>query len=150
MIEIYKKELQKRLSRLPLDRKLRVGVYGAGEHTANLIKWYSELIGEIKADVFLIDSYKRSGTKNDLGRDVYHIDDLELAAPDAIIVSSKLYEREMYNNIAIRYGHKYPIYLLYENGEKITELLLNNGYKIAYKNPTNGIFVDSRLKIKWG
>lgn len=55
-----KDKLRKKLMELPLGESGRIGIYGTGDNTEKLLEGYRELVGEIKADLFFIDSYKKS------------------------------------------------------------------------------------------
>lgn len=109
------------LSQLPLDKpEKRIGIYGTGVHTNGLLESYKQLIGSIKAHIIFIDSNKTSLTEKYAGRDIYNVHDLSPLKLDAIIISSRLYEEEMYNTLIELYKEAYPIYRFYQ---KSTERL---------------------------
>lgn len=112
-------ELYRKLIRLPLGKCKKIGIYGIGENTEKMLACYKDLIGEIKAEIFFVDSYSKSGLKKYMGKEVYNVNDLELLQPDEIIVSSMLYEEEMVRKLNDIYGNKYKIHRLYNGGTLI-------------------------------
>lgn len=85
------------LKKLPLDnQKMKIGIYGRGRHTEGLLAMFEALIGEIKCDLYFIDS----NTDNEYykGRNVINYRRLNHTF-DYVVISSFLYEKEMLKNI---------------------------------------------------
>lgn len=119
IVENTENNLRKKLMELPLGKSGRVGIYGTGDTTEALLEGYRELVGEIKATLFFIDSYKKSYEHTFRGGGyIYNVADLYELQLDDIIVSSLIYEEEMVKKIKELYGNKYPIYRFYEKGKK--------------------------------
>lgn len=92
-----------------------VGIYGTGKRTKRLFGEYREIIGEIKANLFFIESNVKSGEKKYMGSEVLNIDDIGEIQLDCIIITSVKYEREMRESIQERYGDKFKVLLLKSN-----------------------------------
>ena len=72
---LFDNKMKKWLEILPLNEDAcRVGIYGMGEHTKNLFKYYGEYVGEIKADVFFVVSEEPDNKVHD-GKVVMACDD---------------------------------------------------------------------------
>ena len=99
---IIKKGYQSLLHKFPLgDPGLNIGIYGTGSHTTNLILAYNNLVGEIKASIVLIDSYKSGGTHCGYPIKLLdHADDLF----DHVIVSGFAQAEEMENSLKDKMG----------------------------------------------
>lgn len=106
-------ELYSKLIKLPLGKCEKIGIYGTGENTENMMACYQEFVGEIKAEIYFIDSYIKSGSQKYMEREVHNVNDLETLELDEIIVSSMLYEEEMVRKLNDIYGGKYKIHRLY-------------------------------------
>lgn len=115
-----KKILKKILEKLPLqDENVIIGIYGTGIHTKILLNEYCSLVGGIKAKIVYIDSNKESDKYIYNYSSVYNIRDIKDLQLDAIIISSRLYEDEIINQIQNLYGDKYKIYRFYDVYKKI-------------------------------
>lgn len=87
---------RKLFATLPLNISgRRVGIYGRGKHTRNLLEKYQQLQGDIVADIMFIDSAEESFGSMYMGRDVVNIKDVKTKL-DTIIISSYLYHNKMY------------------------------------------------------
>lgn len=119
------------LSRLPFDQEnIRVGIYGSGKHAEYILNKYIELVGDIKAELVFIDSYKKSFSGKNKGYDIVNIDDIDKIDISEIVILSYFYEEEMYNNLVNRYGGKYKIHRIYGQDK---EPLDSTIYKFWYK-----------------
>lgn len=76
----------------------RVGIYGMGNHTKELLS-ASRHLGRISADLFVIDSHMECGSFE--GLTVLNVRDVP-ADTEAVVISSFLYEQEMYE-MAVQY-----------------------------------------------
>lgn len=110
-------ELTKILSRLPLGEEKFIGIYGVGVHTKRLLHGYQRCVGSIKARIIFIDSNKQTMAEKYNDCDVYNVHDIGKLPLDAIIISSFLYENEMYQMIQRLYGDRFCVYRLYEDSE---------------------------------
>ncbi|AAK80135.1 spore maturation protein CgeB [Clostridium acetobutylicum] len=73
-----------------------IGIYGSGDHTTNLIKYYKKLIGDIKFNTYYFDSNSLKWGTEYLGGIIHspkEIDELNL---DRIIISSYEYEEDIF------------------------------------------------------
>lgn len=138
----FEEELPDILRELPLKTTGKVGIYGTGIHTERLLCQYVQNIGEIKAELVFINSKKIPGVNKYLGYDVYAIDEIGSLNLDCIIISSSLYEKEMYEKIVELYGSRYKVYRFYENGRN--DLFLYEGIYIE-----NKVSEMPRLKINY-
>ncbi len=112
--KIYEDSLRKCLKTLYLENKdFNVGIYGTGDHTEKLIYWHEKLIGEIKCDLYFIDTYKKSFEENYKNVPIINIRDAGQYV-DVIIISSIYYENIMLNITKEIYGDKIPVISFYE------------------------------------
>lgn len=111
---VYQKKAKSRLEEAGIfERDKKTGIYGGGNHTKGLLKAVRQF-GELPVDLFLLDSYKISGQEEFERLPVINIRDIP-ADTDQIIISSFLYERELYEN-ALKYAKKgCRINRLYQN-----------------------------------
>ena len=108
-------EMTDRLKALPFYKEgCRVGVYGIGRHTEAFLNLYRNLIGEIRCDLYFIVTEKTADTYAD--RPVLSVAECK-GFVDAVIISSRIYQEEMKENL-IREGmdERYVI-LLYQQGD---------------------------------
>lgn len=111
-----------RLMELPFGEKKRVAVYGAGAHTECLLRSYRNLIGAIAADIYLLVSD---------GKDVEQGGDIPVRTldngsedTDAYILSSKVYQRDMYRNLRERHVPEEKIKKMYEKTDAVDCVML--------------------------
>lgn len=112
----YEEQLRQRLSVLPLDAPGRVGIYGTGEHTELLLKWYPRLLGEIKADVFVIQSAKENFRDTKFWNESFGVEEIGGLELDSVILSSSFYEEELAAEIQRLYGNRFSLYRFYDAG----------------------------------
>jgi len=134
-------KLRKKLMALPLGKNKRVGIYGTGDSTEKLLEGYCELVGEIKATLFFIDSYKKSYAHTYRGGVIYNVHDLFELQLEEIIISSFIYEEEMSQKIKELYGNKYRVHRLYDDGK----LNIIRDVPTVHKH-ISGL---PKLKVKW-
>lgn len=75
-----------------------IGIYGSGLMFDKFSKLYQEYFGDIKASVFLIDSYQKS-CENYKGYQLYNIKDIENEDIDCIIITSLRNREELLENV---------------------------------------------------
>ncbi len=91
----------------------KTGIYGLGNHTKGLLKAAKQR-GKLPADLFLLDSHAASGEWEFEGLSVINIRDIP-ADTDQIIISSFLYDQELYEN-AVKYAREHvKINRIYQN-----------------------------------
>ena len=106
------------LEQLPLNQEGRlVGIYGTGVHTKKMLETYERLIGKVKSKLVFIDTKKTSLTETYMGRDIYNVKDIFKLPLNDIVLSSNLYEDEMYETLKRLYGEKYKIYRFYKKSK---------------------------------
>lgn len=115
MYYYFEKELPEILSKLPLGEEKYIGIYGIGMHTKRLLHRYRIDVGEIRAKLIFIDSKKVSLTEKYINCDVYNVCDIGGLLLDGIILSSPIYEDEMYHKIRELYGDEFKVYRFYNN-----------------------------------
>lgn len=94
---IYAEKTSRKLKELGIfEQDKKTGIYGGGNHTKGLLK-AAEQFGALPAELFLLDSYAASGEQEFAGLPVINIRDIP-ADTDQIIISSFLYEQELYEN----------------------------------------------------
>lgn len=122
----YQKKAKIKLKRLGIfEQNKKTGIYGGGNHTKGLLQ-AAEQFGEPPAELFLLDSYAESGEHKFAGLPVVNIRDIP-ADTDQIIISSFLYERELYEN-AEKYAKEHmKINRLYQ--DEVRELCWQFIYK---------------------
>ena len=105
--------IKTKLQLLPLQNPEKlIGIYGLGAHTENLLERYERLIGKITTNVVFIDSTKPTGEYYK-GYQVYNVHDILQSGIDEIIISTALYEDEIYQNLIRLFGNRYKIYRFY-------------------------------------
>lgn len=109
---LFNNKMKKWLEILPLNEDgCRIGIYGMGEHTKNLFKFYGEYVGEIKADIFFVVSEVRENKIHD-GKMVIACDDLD--DKEAVyIISSRIYQDEMEKKLLSVGVHEEKIIKMY-------------------------------------
>lgn len=110
------KKLKDVLKELPLGEDGYIGIYGTGLHTEHLLQRYQADVGEIKAKLIFIDSYKQTLSDRYKDCDIYNVHDIGKLSLDAVIISSFLYEKEMYQMLKELYENRFLIYRFYEWG----------------------------------
>lgn len=123
------------LRQLPLSQKQKLAVYGMGEHTQHLLSGYQKHIGSIKAELIFIDSKRKTYSSKYLGWDIYNVHDLGALELDGIILSSYIYEEEMYQTIKKLYGNRFKLYRFYSADNK--KYFLPSGKHWEWDNISN-------------
>lgn len=114
IVKKYQNCIKQKIILLPLNKKgLRVGIYGIGKHTQELLIQYNNLIESIKCDYFFIDSYIEDGKKIYLGKPVINVSQIK-DITDIIIISSFVYMEEINNKINEVLGYDFPRICLYD------------------------------------
>lgn len=106
------------LRRLPFSEKQKLAIYGMGEHTEHLLSGYRKQIGPINAEFIFIDSKRRTHSSDYYGHDIYNVKDIGEVELDGIILSSYIYEEEMYQTIKNLYGNRFKVYRFYASDDK--------------------------------
>lgn len=138
------KVIYKIFNKLPLNAEnKRVGVYGSGKHADFLLAKYKEVIGDIKAELVFIDSFKKSYSEKYHGYDIVNIDDIDNVGISEIVVLSYFYESEMCKSIFSRYGDKYIVHRIY-NGDNDP---IDSKKHLEIYNRLNNLYINGRKKI---
>ena len=97
----YKTEILKsKISIIPFQNsELRIGIYGSGPHSDFVLNLYKNLIGEIKAQIFYIDSTAKSYDQKHNDIEVVNVSDVNFSNVDALIILSYKFENEMKENV---------------------------------------------------
>ncbi|SFO07021.1 Glycosyltransferase involved in cell wall bisynthesis [Pseudobutyrivibrio sp. UC1225] len=114
----YLTTIKNYLEKLPLSSKKRIGIYGTGNHTDKFMLWYEKVIGSINAEVFYIETNCLSGQKYYCGRPIISVNDILDYNIEEIVISSALYEKDMYIMLKDNLKFKGKVYRLYETSAK--------------------------------
>ncbi|WP_238916561.1 glycosyltransferase family 2 protein [Clostridium sp. YIM B02555] len=111
----YKIELLKQIPFENLNK--RIAIYGIGEHTYSMLKFYNENIGKINSELSYIDSFKGKNGERFNNKNIINIEDVCNYEFDYIIISSLRYEDEMFVNLKnhINKSSESIIFRLYKN-----------------------------------
>lgn len=108
-----REQLAEKTSSLPFNRKdIKLGIYGIGRHTEILSEFYQKEVGSISADLFFVTSGQED-IRAFHGKKVYRYTEI----PDDttyILISSYVYQQEMYDNLLEQKFDKDKILLFYE------------------------------------
>ena len=105
---------EKIVKEIPFNKKEKIiGIYGIGQHTISLLKYYKEYIGDIKSNVIFIDSFK--GFNNEVFQEqpIVNIKDVNKYNFDCIVISSFGSEEKMYRNLLNLLKQKVEIIKIY-------------------------------------
>lgn len=127
--EYFFHTLPKRLEQLPLNTDKRIGIYGLGVHTDRLLEQYKDKIGDITADVIMVDSRRATNGEKHKGYEIWNVKDIGEAGLGGLILSSSIYEKEMYRTIRQLYPDKFPVYRFYETNKD--DIFLYKGIYLA-------------------
>lgn len=120
---ILLEQCKEKLAGIPFGEKKRIGIYGAGAHTESLFRLYRNLIGEITAEISLIVS-NESDVKSDVGITMEVLD----AVPndwDIYLISSKVYQEEMCQNLRKRMIPEEKISRLYGKNDAVDCVMID-------------------------
>lgn len=95
------------------DASKRIGIYGMGEHTKKFLQLYHIYMGDINANMVFLDSNKESHSEDYMGYDVINIKEADKYA-DEIVISSFLYEEEMYKTVKKYFNDNIKVHRFYE------------------------------------
>lgn len=127
--EYFFQILPKRLEALPLNTDKRIGIYGLGVHTDRLLEQFRDKIGDVTADVIMVDSRHATNGEKHKGYTIWNVKDIGEAGLDGLILSSSIYEEEMYQTIQRLYPGKFPVYRFYESNK--ADIFLYKGIYLA-------------------
>ena len=115
---------KEKLSKLPFGEEKQIGIYGAGVHTDCMLRLYQNLIGVIIAEIYLFVSD---------ARDVNPDSEIEMKSLDMIagnwdvyILSSKIYQEEMYQNLREKSIPEQKICKLYGRNDAVDYVMIYN------------------------
>lgn len=94
-----------------------VGIYGVSNHTISLLKYYENCFGEIKAKIYLIDSFKGKQNEKYNGFQIINIEDINEYKFDEIIISSYNSEEILFKKLERYLKNDIPIYRFYEKND---------------------------------
>lgn len=122
----FRAEVTNKMKNLPFHKKgLRIGVYGTGRHTQAVLDFYRKLAGDIQCDLYFIVTWKTDDEFE--GRPVFGLSECS-GTGDAVIISSRLYQQEMKENLMREGIEEKQMIFLYQPGDicdmvRIHELL---------------------------
>ncbi len=120
--DLLLEKCRSRLMKLPFREKKCVGIYGAGAHTECLLRLYQNMIGAIEAELYLLVSDSKD-VKQDSDLVMRSLDD-RLEDTDVYILSSKVYQKDMYRNLRQRLVPEEKIQRLYEKTDAVDCVML--------------------------
>lgn len=107
--------LKSKLTKIPLQKKQKVGIYGLGKHTEALMRWYEKFSGEVRAEVYFIVSHKTMDYF--MSRKVVGVNEIPRDT-DTIVISSKRYQEEMINKLCENKVDFCKVMTIYESEDK--------------------------------
>lgn len=114
---------KEKLAGLPFGEKKQIGIYGAGAHTSSLLNLYRKLIGPIMAELYLIVSNANDiNSNNEI--EMKTLDELA-DSWDIYLLSSKMYQEEMYHNLREKSIPKEKIYKLYGKNDAVDCVMID-------------------------
>ena len=115
--ELLEKKYKEKLGRLPFREKKQIALYGAGKHTDCLLWLYQYLIGVIVSEIDLIVSTTKVTNPNN----AYVVRCLDEITDqwDIYILSSGVYQEEMYQNLRAKSIPEEKIYRLYDKNDAV-------------------------------
>lgn len=119
MFRMFKRQLKQettdRMRKLPFYRKgYRIGLYGIGRHTKAILSLYKRLVGEIKCELYFIVTQKNCDKF--FNRPVFSASECGEFL-DKIVISSKLYQQDMRENLIQQGINQEKMILLYQRGD---------------------------------
>ena len=109
----------KKLSNIKIDNETMViGIYGICSHTKNLLKYYERTIGDLKAEIILIDTFMKEHINQEYGLKVINLSQINEYKFDSILISAPYAEPILYNNL-INSNYTGKIYRLYEDNKQL-------------------------------
>lgn len=114
---------KEKLIGIPLGERKRIGIYGAGAHTKSLLRLYQNLIGEIVANITLIVSNERDVDPNNS----ITMEALNAVSDnrDIYLISSKVYQEEMCQNLRERMIPEQKIGRLYGKNDAVDCVMID-------------------------
>lgn len=113
---VLRSYLLQNLSRIPMNKKgVKIGIYGIGRHTANLMELYEQWLGKIECElIFIVTSCKKEMSY--CNRTVISCCEIPENI-DCILLSSMPYQNEMKKNLLCYGIDTDKIVTLYEEGD---------------------------------
>lgn len=113
------------LKNLPLsDSSQYVAIYGIGEHTKLLFKLYKKYIGEINSKICFIKTSAKVNEKY-MGKEVFSSNVIPEAV-NGVIVSSKVYQNQMVEELYKQGIEAEKIYTLYKREDFVDLIAIDN------------------------
>lgn len=120
---ILLEKCKEKLVGIPFGEKKRIGIYGAGAHTESLFQLYRNLVGEIAAGITLIVSNERDvDPENSIAMEALNV---VSDNRDIYIISSKVYQEEMYQNLRERMIPEQKICRLYGKHDAVDCVMID-------------------------
>lgn len=111
----FRQEVINKLQKVPMQEKIKVGIYGIGKHTSVLLDLYAKFIGTIKSDFFFIVTEKNNNSF--MGKMVVSCSEIP-SDTDKIVISSRIYQTEMKKQLISKGVNKNKILELYNSEDK--------------------------------
>ncbi|ACQ52080.1 hypothetical protein G8E05_04375 [Clostridium botulinum] len=98
--------------------KKNIGIYGTGNHTEVMLKYYEKYIGKLDFNMFFFNSNSQLWGKNYLNRKIYNPKEIGNLNLNRVIISSFQFQEEIYKSIE-KYKEKgINIVKIYEENEE--------------------------------
>ncbi|WP_406788317.1 hypothetical protein [Clostridium neuense] len=94
-----------------------IGIYGAGNHTQNLINEYRKFFGEINFKVYIFDSDKSKQGNMCCGITILSPEDISKCNIEKMIISSYGYQDGIYKYLTNIENYNFDIVKIYKSGE---------------------------------
>ena len=112
------------LMKQPFDKQCKIGIYGRGEHTTCMLQLYETLIGDIQAELFYIETDSKS-----IGESVKNIGEItveEVKETDYFLLSSKIYQKDMYLKLKEHAVPEHKIIKLYTMKDAVDFVMIHS------------------------
>lgn len=120
--DLVMEQCERQLKQIPLGKKCKIGIYGRGRHTTCILQLYNKLIGDIKAELYYIESDKKDEKKNT--KRLNEISKDTVRYTDFFLLSSKVYQTEMYINLKKKSIPETKIIKLYTANDAIDYVMI--------------------------
>ena len=78
-------------------RNLNIGIFGIGSHSSTMFHMYKQIYGDFDFNIFFLDSNPSNKARKFMGYPVYSLDDIVELGLKKIIISSFMYQEEIYD-----------------------------------------------------
>ena len=121
--ELLIDKCREKLSVLPLRTTGCIGIYGIGQHTKCMLNMYRTMIGEIKSDLYFVVS-ENIDKREYYEKEIREINNLRQDT-DYIIVSSKVYQKEICKKLELVGFEPSRIITVYNSNDAVDFVIIS-------------------------